>query len=167
VIPSPDTDNLRHGDNGMDGFAYVFLRRDGAPLPPGCGGHVGWGFLTADDGVCYFGSTENTSGEPVVIPGHDNGWWGQEGDQSAMFAAMKKRNYDGYKKAVVHDCDPAAARAAADATRLAGYFFIRGNCLDHAWQVIYGYGMKGLPWRENHPSPNDWFALYNGEYQNL
>jgi hypothetical protein len=151
----------------MDGFAYVFLRRNGAPLPPGCAGHVGWGFLTDTNDLCYFGATENLSGGPVVAPGADNGWWGNQGNEDAMFAAMKIRGYDGYKKAVVHDCDSAAARATANATKLAGYFFIRNNCLDHAYHVLYAYGVQGLPWRQNHPSPNDWFALYNGEYRNL
>jgi hypothetical protein len=151
----------------MNGFGYVFLRRNGAPLPLGYGGHVGWGFVEDANGTCYFGATEDTTGQPIIPPGSDNGWWALEGNEAAMLAAMKARAYDGYKKAVVNDCHGGAGRAAADATRLAGYYFIRGNCLDHAYQVLYAYGTVGMPWRETHPAPNDWFAQFNGEFHNL
>lgn len=151
----------------MIGQAYVFLRRDGAPLPPGCAGHVGWGFRASESDTFYYGATENLSGKPFVPSHGDNGWWALLGTQADMLAAMRQRNYDGYKFATVRDCNAATARAAADALKTVGYIAIGSNCLDHVWRVLDAYGVKGLPWLQTHPSPNDWFALYNGEFHNL
>lgn len=151
----------------MRGYAYVFLRKDGAPLPPGCAGHVGWAFALADGGF-YCGSTENAQGRPFVPPGGDNGWWvSAAADERALCDHFLRRDYDGYKVATVRDCDPAKARATADALRDRGYAALRNNCLDHVHRVLRAYGDPGLPWPSTHPSPNDWFAAFNGEYRNL
>jgi hypothetical protein len=151
----------------VKGYAYVFLRRDGAPLPPGCAGHTGWGFLLREDGTCRFGATENPSGKPFISPGGDNGGWEGEGDQAAMLAAMRARNYDAYKVAGIRNFNPSAAEAAAKAVKSAGYRAVGSNCLDHTYQVLRAYGVEDLPWLQTHPSPNDWFALFNGQYQEV
>jgi hypothetical protein len=152
----------------MKGLAYVFLRKDGAPLPPGCAGHVAWGLLLEDGSSCYGGSTENYAGSPLVLPGRDNGWWGERfADEAALVAAMRSRSYDGYKVATLREWHPAEATAAALVSRGRGYTALGNNCLDHVWGVLSAYGVKDLPWLQSHPSPSDWFAVYNGEYHNL
>ncbi len=148
------------------GRALVFLRRDGAPLPPGCAGHVGWGFQDGA-GIYHFGSTENDGGKPHVPALGDNGAWHDAGSLKDTLAAMRSRRYDAYKFANFRSADPAAALAKIDEVESSGYLAIGNNCLDHAYRVLKAYGQPDLPWRVNHPSPNDWFALYNGELHNL
>lgn len=151
----------------MNGRAYVFIRKDGAPLPLGCAGHVAWGVELAD-GTFFCGSTENPGGAPIVLPGGENGWWGELfNSEAAACAAVRARNYDGYKVATVRDAQPEAARTVGEETRHRGYQAVGGNCLDHAWDVLKAYSVKDLPWAQTHPSPNDWFAVFNGEYHNL
>ena len=153
------------------GFVYVFLRKDGAPLPTGCAGHVGWGFAVQNgpndlDAVC--GSTENFKGEYHVPAGGDIGfWWKRFRTDIEMFKEMASRNYDGYKVATVRNCNPEAAIATARDTSMRGYDGIGNNCLDHAFAILEAYGVNDLPWKQTHPSPNDWFAQFNGEYHNL
>lgn len=152
----------------MKGQAYIFLRKDGAPVPGGFAGHVGWGFSLGPDGPFYAGSTENPSGMPVVLPGGDNGWWGAEfATEAAMIAAFATRQYDGYKWASVREPKPGVARAMADHQKAEGYTALKNNCLDHAYEVLQAYGVDDLPWLQTHPAPNDWFAAFNGEYRNL
>jgi hypothetical protein len=153
----------------MKGRVYVFLRKNGAPLRPaiGNGGHVGWGFQL-DDGTFYAGATENESGQFNVKPGNDNGWWAKVFvDEPGMCEAMRARNYDAYKMATVREARPQAARATADHTRSLGYTGFFNNCLDHVWITLESYGVQDLPWAQTHPAPNDWFAVFNGEYRNL
>lgn len=152
----------------MYGRAYVFLRKDGAPLPGGHAGHIGWGVRLAPGGPYFCGSTENQSGHPWVPPGGDNGWWGQEAaTEEAMVQLFKERSYDAYKWATVRTCDAAAARQEAERQQGAGYAGLRNNCLDHSYQVLEAYGLKDLPWLQTHPAPSDWFAQFNGEYRNI
>ena len=75
------------------GHALVFLRRDGAPLPPGCAGHVGWGFRLAD-GSHIFGSTENDRRLPHIRRGGDNTAWLLRGSVDEGLAAMRGWHYD-------------------------------------------------------------------------
>lgn len=150
----------------MNGMAYVFLRKAGAPLPLGCAGHVGWGF-SLPSGRCYYGSTENPNGYSFVKPGDDNGWWAAEGNTQVMIRQMQSRKYDAYKRATIRKCNPSSAQVKANETQNAGYSAIGGNCLDHAWWILHAYGVNDLPWTQTHPSPNDWFAVFNGEYHNL
>ena len=150
----------------MKGYAGVYLRRNGAPLPPGCAGHVGWAFML-DDGSYYYGPTENQSGLPFVKPGDDNGWWGERGDTNYMLQAFRARNYDAYKVCSVLNANPSNAEKTARYKAGCGYGFITDNCLDHVWDILSAYGIEGLPWRQNYPSPNDWVAQFNGEFHNL
>jgi hypothetical protein len=156
------------------GLAYVFLRKDGAPLPPGCAGHVGWAFQLADDTFCA-GATENLKGAPFVPPGHDNDAWVQVlATEAALVQHMTsltlqghQLGYDAYKVTTVRDCNPDAAEQAGNAIVHWGYTALGNNCLDHVWKVLAAYGVKDLPWAQTHPSPNDWFGVFNGEYHNL
>ncbi len=151
----------------MNGFAYVFLRANGAPLPLGCAGHVGWGFLESS-GRLYAGSIENESGRPIVMPGGDNGWWAAEfSSLDAMLDAVRQRQYTFYKVAPIPNCNPPAARTLADAAKNWGYCALGNNCLDNVVRVLHAYAEAGVPWDETHPSPNDWFAAFNGEVHNL
>lgn len=161
----------------MQGRAYVFLRKNGAPVPLGCTGHVGWAFLEAEAGetpqpgaqpevIC--GSTENFTGDPVIPPGADNGFWEQSFTQvTQMMQVMHLRGYDVFKVAPVPEPNPDAARLAALATRASGYKTIGNNSLDHVVKVLDAYGVKDLPYASMHPSPNEWFCLFNGEYHSL
>ena len=150
------------------GLAYVFVRRDGAWLPTGPAGHLGWGFATQDGAGFYCGATENPFTAPLILPGHENGWWSlAASSEQAICDAMRSRGYDGYKVATVRDCDPKKARDIADATRTAGYTIFTNNCMDHVYAVLEAYGIKGLPWKQNHPAPNEWFVYFIGEYRNL
>ncbi|HLO03493.1 MAG TPA: hypothetical protein VK191_10310 [Symbiobacteriaceae bacterium] len=152
----------------MKGRAYIFLRKDGAAIPGGFAGHVGWGFSLGADGPFYAGSTENPSGMPVVLPGGDNGWWGAEfPSEAAMIEAFGARQYDGFKWATVREPNLGAARAVAEHQQVEGYTGLRNNCLDHAYKILRAYGVDDLPWLQNHPAPSDWFAAFNGEYKNL
>lgn len=152
----------------MNGLAYVFLRKDGAALPVGWAGHVGWGFLLEDNQTFYCGSTENDGGNPLVPIGSDNGWWGSEtADEQTMVSLMRLRNYDAYKMATVRNADPASARKTADGTKTYGYTLIANNCLNHLWYVLSNYGVRDLPLIQLYPYPNQWFAMFNGEYHNI
>lgn len=148
------------------GRALVFLRRDGAPLPPGCAGHTGWGFQIEDGGY-IFGSTENTSGAPVIAAGSDNGAWHGRGSLDDAVKAMRKRHYDAWKLASFRNGNPAAAWKRAQEMEASGYVALGNNCLDHTFRVLESYGQPDLPWPMTHPSPNDWFAVYNGEFHNI
>lgn len=148
------------------GSIYVFLRSDGAPLPTGCAGHVGWGF-ELEPGRLMYGSTENQSGKPLVPPGGDNGYWALPGTLDTMRAAMRARNYESFRWAKVRNCNGPNARLAAEATAASGYRALGNNCLDHVWRIADAYGVAGLPWLQTHPSPADWYAVFNGEAVNL
>jgi hypothetical protein len=151
----------------MTGYAYVFLRPDGAALPAGDAGHVGWGFQLESGGY-YAGSTENEAGHPVVPPGGDNGWWAEHfATAEEMAAAMKLRNYLCYKVAEVANCNPETATVVANGCKGCGYDGVGNNCLDHVARVLHAYDEPGLPWDFFHPTPNNWFSDYNGEFHNL
>lgn len=151
----------------MKGTAYVFLRKDGAPLPPGCAGHVGWGFRL-DNGAYMCGATENRTGAPLVPPGGDNDAWAKKTRAEAeMLGLMRRGGYDGYKLMTVSNADPNAAEGVVMKIPGWGYRAIGSNCLDHAYAVLEAYGEQGMPWMQTHPSPNDWFGVLNGEYRNL
>lgn len=146
----------------MQGYAYVFLKRDGAPLPPGAAGHVGWGF-TEDDVIAYCGSTENYTGGPFVSPGGNNGYWGMKvRSQEQMLKLFRDKNYHAYKFEKVEKRAPDYAKAMALETKNAGYRAIGSNCLDHVYSILKAYGVQDLPWPSTHPSPNDWYAVFNG-----
>lgn len=153
----------------MQGRAYIFLRKNGAPLPLGCAGHIGWAFLDDPDHhevVC--GSTENFTGDPVISPGQDNGYWAQSFTQiTQMMQVMHLRGYDVFKVAQVEDPHPDAALMAAQQVQAAGYKVIGNNCLDHVVKVLDAYGIKDLPYASMHPSPNEWFSLFHGDYHRL
>ncbi len=153
----------------MQGRAYIFLRQNGAPLPLGCSGHVGWAFLADEEQralVC--GSTENFDGDPVIPPGEENGSWVQSFSQiTQMLQVMQLRGYDVFKVAQVNDPHPHAAELAARNTREAGYKVKGNNCLDHAVKVLDAYGVKDLPFSSMHPSPNEWFSLFQGDYHKI
>ena len=151
------------------GIAYAFLRADGGVcpgLPPGCSGHVAWGFMAAQNQFS-FGSTENPAGSPEILPGHDAGFWTQRGSLQAMLQAMKQRRYNAYKWLTLPDAMPDAATAATNKVRGAGYTAIGNNCLDHVCNILGAYNVKDLPWASTHPSPNDWFGVLPGEYHNF
>jgi hypothetical protein len=148
------------------GIAYAFLRANGAPLPPGCAGHVAWGFMAAQNQFS-FGSTENPAGTPAILPGHDAGFWTQRGPLQAMLQAMKQRHYNAYKSLTLPDAMPDAAAAKTNQVRGSGYTAIGNNCLDHVCWILGAYNVKDLPWASTHPSPNDWFGVLPGEYHNL
>jgi hypothetical protein len=152
--------------------AYVFLRKSGAPLPIGCAGHVGWG-VTLADGTIVAGSTENTSGEPFVPPGHANGHWDQVFATQADLVSFlgngtgERPAYDALKILGVRNADPERAAALGRDTANWGYTAMGNNCADHVWKVLEAYGEVGLPLLQTHPSPNEWFALVVGEYVEL
>ena len=82
------------------GFVYVFLRKDGAPLPTGCAGHVGWGFAVQNgpndlDAVC--GSTENFKGEYHVPAGGDIGFWWKRFRTDIEMFKEKTKKYSKYE----------------------------------------------------------------------
>lgn len=155
----------------MEGFAYVFLKKDGAPLPPGCAGHVGWGFSmhkAPSDLDAVFGATENPGGGAVVLPGQDIGYWDSRSDHEHQMAFLfKRRNYHAFKRAKVTVAYPDNAFAEARKQAGGGYTVIGNNCLDHTFRVLKAYGVQDLPWPLTHPSPNDWFAMFNGQYFDL
>ena len=151
------------------GIAYAFLRADGGVcpgLPPGCSGHVAWGFMTAQNQFS-FGSTENPTGSWKIEPGQNTGFWMQHGPLQAMLQAMKQRRYNAYKWLTLPDAMPDAATAATNKVRGAGYTAIGNNCLDHVCNILGAYNVKDLPWASTHPSPNDWFGVLPGEYHNF
>ena len=155
-------------DNFMKGLAYVFLRKDGAPLVRGWAGHVGWGFLVNEEGALLFGSTENDSGQPYLPPGSNNGWWSQRASSEAeMIEVIAERNYDAYKVATVRNCDPKGAELTAIETGTRGYIGTWNNCLDHTWDILAAYGVRDLALAQMYPTPNQWFAMVNGEYRNI
>jgi hypothetical protein len=151
----------------MKGRAYVFLRRNGAPLPTGPAGHVGWA-IEMEDGQFFAGSTENNSASFIVQPGSDNAAWVQTAaDEEAMIDLFRQRGYDGYKVATTRDCKPESAAAIGRKAAGWGYTGLFNNCLDHAYAVIDAYGLPGMPWKQTNPVPSNWFAMFVGEYQNL
>lgn len=152
------------------GLVYVFLRKDGAPLPVGCAGHVAWGFAVQgqQDLDAVAGATENYKGIADIPPGGDTGfWWTKFPADREMFQEMSRRNYDGYKVATVRDFNADAALSIARDTAGRGYNWFNNNCLNHVWDILKAYGVDDLPLTQFHPSPNDWFAQFNGEYHNL
>lgn len=152
----------------MKGSVYVFLRKDGAPLLTGPAGHVGWGFVLDDEGHCFCGSTENNTGEAVVFQGGNNdAWFSEVASAEEMLALFRTRDYDCYKVSTVRDGKAGNARKIGETAPNWGYFGLFNNCLDHVYKVLAAYGDQGMPWLQNHGAPNDWFALYNGEYHNL
>lgn len=158
---------LMRGKCEVKGTAFVFLRKDGAPLWLGNGGHVGWAF-ELETAEFYCGSTENLSGGFSVKKGEDNGWWGAVcRTEAEVVEAMKIRNYDGFKFSTVREANPSAAKEVADDSRDRGYTGLGNNCLDHVWDILNAYGVADLPWTKTHPSPNDWFSVFNGEYRNI
>ncbi|MEQ1933933.1 MAG: hypothetical protein ABL962_08655 [Fimbriimonadaceae bacterium] len=147
--------------------AFVFLRKDGAPLPVGFMGHVGWAFQL-EDGTYYGGATENSTGNLVVKPGDDNGWWGKAaGSLDVLVNLFRTLDYDCYKAVTVRSPNPSAAKTVADSTEHRGYIGLTNNCLDHVFDVLTAYGEPGLPFRFQYPSPRSWFAMFNGELHNL
>lgn len=152
--------------------AYAFIRKDGAPLPPGCAGHVGWA-ITLDDGGILAGSTENQSGLPLVPPGHPNGAWATEfAGEDELLADLRAETavhpaYDGVTVLGVRHPRPGPAAELGRAIVGWGYTAVGNNCLDHTFKVLVAYGEDGIPWPSTHPSPNDWFAVLIGEYHNL
>lgn len=62
---------------------------------------------------------------------------------------------------------PSRARDVAVQTQGRGYNASGNNCLDHVWDSLDAYGVEGLPWKQTHPSPNDWVAAFNGEFYNI
>jgi hypothetical protein len=152
----------------MKGLAFVFLRKGGALLPTGPAGHVGWGFVLDEQGHCFCGSTENAKGGMFVPGGGDNDAWSMGVESAeAMIEVFRGRGYDGYKVSSVREAKPADAREVGGKAQEWGYTGIWNNCLDHAHKVLAKYGEVGMPWLRTHPAPNDWFAVYNGEYHNL
>lgn len=151
----------------MKGKAYVFLRKDSVPMVMGYAGHIAWGF-TNEDGKFYFGSTDNSRHNPVIRLGKNNGWWAETAETEAeMLEKMTEKNYDGYKVATVRNFDVPAAHKVADGTKSFGYSLMANNCLNHVWYVLNAYGVKDLPLLGLNSYPNQWFALFNGEYHNL
>lgn len=153
------------------GLAYVFLRKDGAPLPTGCAGHVGWGFTVqngSNDLDVVAGSTENFSGNGDIPAGGDIGfWWTKFRTEQDMLNEMARRHYDGYKVATVREFNVDAALSTARSKASGGYHWFNNNCLNHVTDILRSYGVDDLPWTQTHPSPNDWFGNFNGEYHNL
>lgn len=145
---------------------FVFLRRNGAPLPIGCEGHVGWGYQSGPE-TFVFGGTENTSGNILVPAGEDNGAWIMSGDRQAMLQEMTTKGYDACKELSTAVFDPDAAWQKANWTLGAGYAGWRNNCLDHVIAVLSAYGILGMPSAQSHPSPKDWFGILAGEFHNL
>jgi hypothetical protein len=155
----------------MKGLAYVFLRKDGAPLPPGFAGHVGWGFnfeRQPGNWDAFCGSTENPTGAAFIKPGDGNGYWDARTDkEEEMFRLFRRRNYHAFKVAKVEKIWPDNAALEAKSTKAAGYTAIGNNCLDHVFRILKVYGVMDLPWPSTHPSPNDWFGSFNGTYRDL
>lgn len=156
----------------MVSTAYVFVRKNGAALPTGCAGHVGWAF-TDGAGVITAGSTENPSGRPWVNTGDDNGaWFDRFESEAALLAEISAETprhpaYDALKILEVRAPRAADAEAYARTTPQLGYSALGNNCLDHAHRVLSLFGEQGLPWPQTHPSPNEWFSLLIGEYRSL
>jgi len=148
------------------GRAAVFYRRDGAPTPIGCFGHVGWGFED-DQGRFVFGATENPLGDFHIAPGQDAGAWHQRGTLADAVAAMRSRRYDAYKYATFRDAAPSAAEMRMNFNEANGYDIQGNNCLDHTFKILEAYRQPDLQWPLTHGSPNEWFALYNGEFHNI
>lgn len=149
------------------GEAYIFLRNDGAPLPGGPAGHVGWGVKLADDKY-FCGSTENSTGNPYVPPQGDNqGWAENVSPREAMLAMFSERDYDSYKVATVRDPKPMPAVEIGLKAIGMGYAGLFNNCLDHSHAVLQAYGVQGLPWPSTNPLPHHWFNAWNAEHHNL
>jgi hypothetical protein len=149
------------------GEAYIFLRNDGAPLPGGPAGHVGWG-IKLEDGSYFGGSTENSTGFPFVPPQGDNeGWAFPFPDVQAMVAEFTRRDYDSYKFATVREPKPKPAAEVGVKAIGMGYAGLFNNCLDHSHGVLKAYGVQGLPWPATNPLPHHWFNAWNAEYRNL
>ncbi|MBV9822224.1 MAG: hypothetical protein JO144_08270 [Actinobacteria bacterium] len=137
---------------------WAFLRFNGAHDL----GHVGYGFAIGN-GEYTYGSVENTSGAPVVLPGADNGAWVSSGSEADMRAAMRQRGYDTYLTWNIGGTDPNAATAAANATFGEGYSVIGDNCEDAVYRVLSAYGAQlPSPAGIGNASPNSWWqALEN------
>lgn len=141
------------------GLAYVFVRRNAAILHAG---HVGWGFQL-EDGHFFCGATENPSGNALVLPGCNNGWWGKKVlSQEEMFTEMRARMYDEYKWFEVINANPVQAYKAALATSKWGYTVLGNNCLDHTYAVLFAYKVKNLPLKQFNVAPNDWYDKLAG-----
>lgn len=105
----------------------------------------------------------------MFVPGGGgNDAWSLEVESAeAMIDVFRQRGYDGYKVSSVREAKPASARELGEKMPKLGYAGIFNNCLDHTRKVLATYGDEGMPWLKTHPAPNDWFAVYNGEYHNL
>ncbi len=84
-----------------------------------------------------------------------------------MIFMFKRRNYHAFKKTKVAIAYPDNALAKARQLSANGYGALGNNCLDHTFRVLEAYGVKDLPWLQTHPSPNDWFAQFNGDYHDI
>ena len=155
-------------DTTTKGMAYVFLRKDGAILPSGPAGHVGWGVHMIDGPKWFCGATENSSGGLIVPPGQNtDGWYKEVASEAEMLDLFRVRLYDAYKVASVRSPRPAAARVIGEKAPTFGYTGLFNNCLDHTFKVLGAYGDLGMPWPQTNPVPSHWFGAYLGEYRNL
>jgi len=169
-----------------NGNVYIFTRTDAVQTKLGPAGHIGWGFQLSD-GSFFAGSTENpmiktadaknwteayqnwvrTSANSYwVSAGKDNGFWSQRfANEQDMLSYMKNyRAYDKYKAIGWPNPDLVRGKLRAEECMIKGFQGVSNNCLDHTYYVLEGLGLKDMPWKQWHPTPNGWF---NEWYKNI
>ena len=144
---------------GGGGYGFIFIK----PQNLAGLGHIGWGYWAPNMKYFVAGSTENNPGWPVLLAGHDNGYWsGAYWDEASMFAKMKSMGYYAYKKKWVNSTNPDSAWGRACYTRDNGFRGYGWNCLDHTYYILEGYGVTGMPWKETNPAPTGWYNAFPG-----
>lgn len=166
--------------------AYFFVRN--MSILHADAGHIGWGYEVGD-GIFTCGATENTAGDALIWPPNNAGAWiGNFPSELAMLSHMSQVHefnappFQYYKyldlETVGVPANPGAALEQAQANLTRGYSVSAsipgapmGNCLDHATDVVNKYGLPwqelgglpswGMPWKQTHPEPLDWFQNWN------
>ena len=144
-------------------------------------GHVGWGFQLEDE-TFMFGATDHLYRHHEmdlaawidymsVAPGEHTDWWCGFGTREKMLEAMTdSREHIWYHKAKgvkVANCDPRAARKAAEFSQHCGWSVLSNNCVQQTWEIVRAYGADRVipnPWDNAfNLIPRVWFKSFEGE----
>ena len=152
------------------GKVCVFNAPSGFEVGPVEFGHTGWGYLIAGSSQWFYGATENEMGQPVILPGHDIGYWDRHGTFQQMLNAFYNPSgptlgrigvgyYQTYKCYATGHSSVGAENIARLNVRCGGYLGLFDNSLDQTIYIIKTYDSSiPVPSAADYPAPNDWYA---------